>query len=110
MAGLSMTFWPNPVYRNHTGEKRWHFSVAVRETGSRHVHLIRYRGEWYDPEGRLQDSKEDRLDIQLGPLQHASYSDLWVTSAIPRFRYRLIVYGQNEEAQEVSAEAVLRCQ
>jgi hypothetical protein len=110
MAGLSMTFWPNPVCRNHTGERRWYFNVAVRETGARHVHLIRYRGEWYDPEGRLRDSKEDRLDIHLGPLQHTSYSDLWVTSAIPCFRYRLMVYGQNEEAQGVSAEAVLQCQ
>lgn len=110
MAGLSLTFWPNPVSRTHAGEMRWYFSVGVHETDARHVHLRRYRGEWYDLEGRLQDSQEDRLDLPLGPLQHTSYADLWVTSAIPRFRYRLIVYGQNEAAQEVSAEAILLCQ
>ena len=110
VAGLSLTFWPNPVYRNHPGELRWYFNVAIRETGAEHVQLRRYRGEWYDMDGRLQDSKEDRLDMHLGPLQHTAYPDLWVMSAIPRFRYRLIVYGQNEAAQEVSAEAVLLCQ
>ena len=110
MAGLSLTFWPNPVYRNHTGEMRWYFNVAMREVGSKSVRVLRYRGEWYDMEGHLLDSKEEALDIPLGPLQHIAYPDLWVTSAIPQFRYRLIVVGHDAQGQEVSAENVLVCQ
>jgi hypothetical protein len=110
MAGLSLTFWPNPVYRNHTGERRWYFNVGVRELGSKRVQLQRYLGEWYDMDGHLQARKEERLNIQLAPLQHVSYPDLWVTSAVPRFRYRLVVMGHTEDGQEVSAAAELLCQ
>lgn len=107
---LTMTFWPNPVYRNHTGEMRWYFHVSVRQEGRQPVHIRRYRGEWYNADGQLQDSKEDQLDMHLGGRQHLSYPDLWVTSAIHPFRYRLILYGQEENGQEVQAEAVLVCQ
>ena len=110
MAGLALTFWPNPVYRNHAAEKRWYFSVAVREVAAQPVHIVRYRGEWYDPEGRLLDATEDMLDIRLAPLQHMTYADLWVTSAVPRFRYRLIVSGHDAQHRAVSAESTLECQ
>lgn len=110
MAGLSMIFWPNPVYRNHPGEMRWYFNIAVHELGAKRVHLLRYRGEWYDMAGRLLESKEERLDMHLEPLQHLSYPDLWVTSATPRFRYRLMVLGRAEDGQEVRGEAELLCQ
>ena len=110
MAGLSLTFWPNPVYRNHPVEKRWYFSVAVREVAAQPVQVVRYRGEWYDMDGRLLDTKEDTLDMRLGPLQHISYADLWVTSAITHFRYRLILLGRDPQNREVSAEGVLLCQ
>ena len=110
MAGLSVTFWPNPVYRNHPAEKRWYFSVAVREVAAQPVQVVRYRGEWYDMDGRLLDTKEDALDMRLAPLQHISYGDLWVTSAIPHFRYRLIILGRDAHNREVSAEGMLLCQ
>jgi hypothetical protein len=110
VAGLSLTFWPNPVYRNHPAEKRWYFSVAVREVAAQSVHVMQYRGEWYDLHGRLLDTKEERLDIRLGPLQHLSYADLWVTSALTQFRYRLILMGRNAQQREVSTEGVLLCQ
>jgi hypothetical protein len=110
MAGLSLTFWPNPVYRNHTGEMRWYFNVGVHELGAKCVHLQRYLGEWYDMDGHLQARKEDGLKVQLAPLQHISYPDLWVTSALPRFRYRLAIIGRTEDGQEVSGEAELLCQ
>ncbi len=110
MAGLSLTFWPNPVYRNHSGEMRWYFSVAVREQAAKHIQLVRYRGEWYDMDGRLLDTKEEAMDIRLGPQQHVSYPDLWVTSAIPRFRYRLLVMGRDGQGQEVQGEGLLVCQ
>ena len=110
MAGLSLTFWPNPVYRNHPAEKRWYFSVAVREVAAQPVHVMQYRGEWYAMDGRLLDTKEERLDMRLGPLQHLSYADLWVTSALTHFRYRLILTGRDTQNREVSAEAVLLCQ
>ena len=110
MAGLSLTCWPNPVYRNHTGEMRWYFNVVMREVESKSVHVLRYRGEWYDMEGHLLDKKEEALDIPLGPLQHSAYPDLWITSAIPQFRYRLIVVGRDAQGQEVSAEDILVCQ
>jgi hypothetical protein len=109
VAGLSMTFWPNPVYRTHTGDMRWYFHVALGELAAKRVHLRRYRGEWYDMAGRLQESKEEPLDIHLNPLQHVSYPDLWVTSALPSFRYRMLVLGQTDDGQEVSAEAELLC-
>jgi hypothetical protein len=105
-----MLFWPNPVYRNHPGEMRWYFHVAVQELRAQHVHLWRYRGEWYNLVGQLLESKEERLDLRLAPLQHLSYPDLWVTSAIPQFRYRLLVLGRAENGQEVSAVAELLCQ
>ena len=104
-----MTFWPNPVYRNHPGEMRWYFHVALGELAAKRVHLLRYRGEWYDMAGRLQESKEESLDIQLNPLQHVSYPDLWVTSVLPSFRYRMVVVGRTHDGQEVSAEAELVC-
>jgi hypothetical protein len=110
MAGLSLTFWPNPVYRNHTGEMRWYFHVALGEMVGKRVRLLGYRGEWYDMAGQLQESKEEALDIQLGPLEHVSYPDLWVTSALPRFRYRLLVRGRTDDGQDVSVEADLLCQ
>jgi hypothetical protein len=110
VAGLSVTFWPNPVYRNHPAEKRWYFSVAVREVAAQPVHVMQYRGEWYDLDGRLLDTKEERLDMRLGPLQHLSYADLWVTSAITQFRYRLMLMGRDAQQREVSTEGVLLCQ
>jgi hypothetical protein len=60
--------------------------------------------------GRLLDTKEDALDMRLAPLQHIAYADLWVTSAIPHFRYRLIVSGRDTQNREVSAEGTLLCQ
>jgi hypothetical protein len=60
--------------------------------------------------GHLQARKEDTLDIHLAPLQHISYPDLWVTSALARFRYRLVVMGRTEDGQEVRVEAELLCQ
>src|SRR2546422_279112 len=110
VAGLSLTFWPNPVYRNHPAEKRWYFSVAVRAMAAQPVHVMQYRGEWYDMDGRLLDTKEERLDMRLEPLQHLSYADLWVTSAITHFRYRLILIGRDPQNRAVSAEEVLLCQ
>ena len=110
MAGLSLTFWPNPVYRNHAAEKRWYFSIAMREIAAQPVQIVQYRGEWYDMAGRLLDTKEDRLDVRLAPLQHISYADLWITSALPHFRYRLIVTGRDAQDREVSAEGTLLCQ
>jgi hypothetical protein len=110
MAGLSLTFWPNPVYRHHAAERRWYFHVAVGATASQGVQIIGYRGEWYDMTGHLQERTEGRLDIHLKPLQHVSYPDLWVTSALPRFRYRLVVVGRTDDGQDVSAEAELLCQ
>jgi hypothetical protein len=109
VAGLNLTFWPNPVYRNHTGEMRWYFNVAVQEIAAKRVHVQRYRGEWYDPDGRLQDTTEGDLDMLLTPLQHLSFADLWVTSAIPCFRYRLILLGRDEQGQEVRGEESLVC-
>jgi hypothetical protein len=110
VAGLSLTFWPNPVYRNHPAEKRWYFSVAIREVAAQPVHVLHYRGEWYDLDGRLLDMKEERLDIHLGPLQHLSYADLWVTGALPQFRYRLLLTGRDAQQHAVSVEGVLLCQ
>jgi hypothetical protein len=110
VAGLSLTFWPNPVYRNHPAEKRWYFSVAVREVAAQPVHVMQYHGEWYDMDGRLLDTKEERLDMRLGPLQHLSYADLWVTSAVTHFRYRLVLIGRDIHNRAVSAEGVLLCQ
>jgi len=69
VAGLSLTFWPNPVYRNHPAEKRWYFSVTMREIAAQPVQVVQYRGGWYDMAGRLLDTKEDTLDIHLAPLQ-----------------------------------------
>jgi hypothetical protein len=71
---------------------------------------MQYRGEWYDMNGRLLDTKEERLDMRLAPLQHLSYADLWVTSAITHFRYRLILIGRDTHNREVSVEGVLLCQ
>jgi uncharacterized protein YcfL len=98
------------VYRNHPAEKRWYFSVAIREVAAQPVHVVQYRGEWYDLEGRLLDTKEERLDLHLGPLQHRSYADLWVTGAITKFRYRLVLTGCDAQQRAVSAEGVLVCQ
>jgi hypothetical protein len=110
VAGLSLIFWPNPVYRNHPGERRWYFNVGVRELAAARVHLQRYCGEWYDMEGQRHASKEAPLDIHLAPRQHIAYPDLWVTSPLPCFRYRLVVVGRTESGQEVYAEAELLCQ
>lgn len=109
MAGLSLTFWPNPVYRNHPAETRWYFSVALREIAAQAVQVTRYRGEWYDLAGQLLDWKEERMDVRLDPLQHIAYADLWVTSAVTGFQYRLTVTGRDARGQEVSAEGVLVC-
>jgi len=48
--------------------------------------------------------------MRLGPLQHISYADLWVTSAITHFRYRLVILGRDARNHEVSAEGMLLCQ
>jgi len=106
---LTMTFWPNPVYRNHTNEMRWYFHVSVRQEGAKRVRIWCYQGEWYDLEKRLQDVKEEPLDVELGPYRHVSYPDLWVTSAIHPFRYRIVLFGREEDGQEVQTAAVLTC-
>lgn len=106
---LSMTFWPNPVYRNHMAETRWYFHISVWQEGAKGVHVWRYRGEWYDRDNQLQDAKEDRLDMHLAANQHLSYPDQWVSSGLHPFRYRLILYGREEDGQDVQSEAVLIC-
>jgi hypothetical protein len=98
------------VYRNHPAEKRWYFSVAVHEVAAQAVQVVQYRGEWYDMDGHLLDTKEDRLDMRLGPLQYLSYADLWVTSAITHFRYRLVLSGHDTQSRAISAEGTLLCQ
>jgi len=105
-----MTFWPNPVRRTHPGEMRWYFNVALRTEGKGQVHLYRYRGEWYDGAGMMRDSKEDAVDIVLAPRQPLSYPDLWVTSALTQFTYRMIIFGRDAQGQDVYADAVLHCQ
>lgn len=110
MSQLSMTFWPNPVVRTHTGEMRWYFNVGLRVEHGSPVHLFRYRGEWVDLAGHIQEVKEEALDIDLQPRQPVSYPDLWVTSAIPKFRYRLTIFGRDRHHLEVRAHATLLCQ
>ena len=110
MSELSMTFWPNPVIRNHAGEMRWYFNVGLRADHNSTVHLYRYRGEWFDVDGRLQDSKEEPIDIVLHARQPVSYPDLWVTSAIPEFRYKLTVFGRDNMQWEGQVGAILLCQ
>ena len=110
MSELSMTFWPNPVIRNHTGEIRWYFNVGLRVDHSSTVHLYRYRGEWFDMSGRLQDSKEEPLDIDLQPRKPVSYPDLWVSSAIAEFRYQLTVFGRDSMQRKMQVGATLLCQ
>lgn len=110
MAGLTLTFWPNPVYRNHSAETRWYFNVVLREVEAQHVQVLRYHGEWYDIAGRRLDHKEEPLNIRLTPLQHISYPDLWVTSAIPQFRYQLTVVGRDTQGREVTGDGMLLCQ
>ena len=110
MSVLSLTFWPNPVCRNHTGEMRWYFNVALRAQGAGRVRLYRYRGEWYDRAGQFQDSKEGALDIELVADKPLSYADLWVSSAIPQFTYRLSVFGRDDNGREVQAESTLQCE
>jgi len=107
---LSMTFWPNPVYRNHAAETRWYFHISVRQEGPTGAHVQRYRGEWYDMDNHLQDVKEEQLDVHLAANQHIAFPDQWVSSGVRPFRYRLIIYGRDEEGREVQTEAVLRCQ
>ena len=109
MPELSMTFWPNPVIRNHTGEMRWYFNVGLRVDHSSTVHLYRYRAEWFDMDGRLRDSKEAPLDIDLQPRQPVSYPDLWVSSAIPEFRYQLTVFGRDGMQWRGQFGAILLC-
>jgi hypothetical protein len=82
----------------------------VREVAAQPVRILQYRGEWYDLAGGLLDTKEDTLDMRLAPLQHIAYADLWVTSAMPHFRYRLMVMGRDAQHREVHAEGVLLCQ
>jgi hypothetical protein len=89
---------------------RWYFNVALRTEGMGQVRLYRYRGEWYDRDGTLQDSKDDGLDILLTPRQLVSYPDLWVTSALPQFTYRMTIFGRDAHGRDVHAVAVLHCQ
>ncbi len=110
MAVLSMTFWPNPVVRNHTGEMRWYFNIGLRVDSSSTVNLYRYHGAWYDMMGHIQDTKAAPLDIKLEPRRPVSYPDLWVTSGLSEFRYRLTVFGRDANGRELQTEAVLVCQ
>lgn len=105
-----MTFWPNPVLRNHSGEMRWYFNVGLRVEHGLPVHLYRYRGEWHDMAGRVQNVKEEPIDIDLQPRKPVSYPDLWVTSALPKFRYQLTVFGRDRNQHEMRAHAILVCQ
>jgi hypothetical protein len=61
-------------------------------------------------EAKLQETKEERFDLHLAPYQHVSYPDLWVTSAVFPFRYRLILFGREESGLEVQTDATLICQ
>ena len=60
--------------------------------------------------GRLQEVKEEPLDIDLQPRKPVSYPDLWVTSALAEFRYQLTVFGRDFKQREIRAEATLLCQ
>lgn len=110
MSDLSMTFWPNPVLRTHAGEMRWYFNVGLRVEHGSPVRLYRYRGAWFDMAGRLQEVKEEPIDIALQPRKPVSYPDLWVTSALSEFRYQLTVFGRDLDQREVRGDATLLCQ
>lgn len=106
---LRMILWPNPVYRNQAEAEKWFFSVSLQEKKGIGVQIQRYRAEWIDGEGRIHDYLEDRLDVVLAPFEQANFPDLWVSSPLPKFIYRLILFGVDRQGKAFQVSEDLLC-
>ncbi|RMF92754.1 MAG: hypothetical protein D6736_02880 [Nitrospinota bacterium] len=108
-APLHIILWPNPTYRNRADQGKWFFSVALRETRGSRVQVQRYRAEWITEDGQVFDRLENRLDLSLPPFEQVNFSELWVSSPLNRFRYRLTLFGTDAQGQAFVVQGELSC-
>ena len=106
---LHITLWPNPTYRNRYDQERWFFSAALRETRGGTVQVQRYRAEWVTENDHVFDCLEHRFELVIRPFEQVNFSDLWVSSPLKRFRYRLILFGTDARGQAFVTQGELVC-
>jgi hypothetical protein len=106
---LRITLWPNPVYRNQREDQKWFFNASLQEGKGRGVQIQRYRAEWIADNGRLYDFLEDSLDIFLSPFEQVNFPDLWVSSNLLTFTYRLVLFGVDATGEAFSVCGELLC-
>jgi hypothetical protein len=108
-AKLLLSFSPNPVYRNHQSDTKWYFDVVVQEINGMGVTLQHLQAQWLTEQGQVHDQLEEAINIVIQPREQALFPELWVSSALPCFRYRLVLTGRDEAGHPVQVEGELAC-
>ncbi|HXH10873.1 MAG TPA: hypothetical protein VNP04_14060 [Alphaproteobacteria bacterium] len=108
-AKLLLSFSPNPVYRNHQSDTKWYFDVVVQEISGMGVTLQHLQAQWLTEQGQVHDQLEEAINIVIQPGEQALFPELWVSSALTRFRYRLVLTGRDEAGHPVQVEGELAC-
>jgi hypothetical protein len=108
-ARLLLSFSPNPVYRNHPSDTKWYFDAVVQELNGVGVTLQHLQAQWLTEQGQVQDQMEEAINIVIRPCEHALFPELWVSSALTRFTYRLVLTGLDEAGHPVKVEGELAC-
>jgi hypothetical protein len=108
-ARLIVSFSPNPVYRNHHSNTKWYFDVYLQELNGVGATLQHLKTLWITEQGHVQDQMEESVNIVIGPREQALFRELWVSSALPRFTYRVCLTGFDETGHPVRVEGDLAC-
>ena len=106
---LTLSFSPNPVYRNHQSDTKWYFDVYVQELNGIGATLQHLQAQWITEQGQVQDQMEEGVNIVIRPREQGVPPELWVSSALARFTYRLRLSGLDETGQPVMVEGDLAC-
>jgi hypothetical protein len=106
---LLLSFSPNPVYRNHQSDTKWYFDVYLHEMNGVGATLQHLRAQWIGEQGHVQDEMEEAVNIVIRPREQALFPELWVSSALTRFIYRLQLTGRDETGHTVRVESDLAC-
>ena len=108
-AQLVLSFSPNPVYRNHRSDTKWYFDVLLQELNGSGVTLQRLQALWITEQGQVQDQLEEPVSIAIRPHEQALFPELWVSSSLRRFTYRMLLTGFDDAGHPVGVEGDLCC-
>ena len=108
-AQLVLSFSPNPVYRNHHSDTKWYFDVLLQELNGIGATLQHLQAQWMTKQGQVQDQLEQSINIVIRPHEQALFPELWVSSSLTHFTYRVLLSGVDDAGHSLRVGGDLRC-